>query len=327
MNADIPATMSRPIAALLSDWLDPADRRSEGVTIPTFWVTLALSLLVHFAALWALLPKLHFLAPGPEAGESRGPLVVQLALPPAPPRATPPPSPPQAAPTPPRPPRAHPAPARPAPPAPTVAMNRQTPAPVTVPGPTPAPPPVAAPQPTPPPVAAPAPQQPPAAGDFASFLEARRRERGESGAPPPLPGVPTPQPVEDDAARTNRIVAANLETQRRQVFGYDPNRGGGMFQIVRLDYDDAEFVFFGWNRDIRRNTKTYIDVRKGSNPDIRIAVVRKMIGIIRDYEQGDFLWESRRLNRNVTLSARARDNAGLEDFLMQEFFYEARSPQ
>jgi hypothetical protein len=29
----------------------------------------------------------------------------------------------------------------------------------------------------------------------------------------------------------------------------------------------------------------------------------------------------------VTLSARARDNAGLEDFLMTEFFGDRRSPQ
>jgi hypothetical protein len=51
-----------------------------------------------------------------------------------------------------------------------------------------------------------------------------------------------------------------------------------------------------------------------------------MISIIRDYEQGDFVWESQRLGRNVTLSARTRDTAGLEDFLLQEFFPEWRRP-
>ena len=50
-----------------------------------------------------------------------------------------------------------------------------------------------------------------------------------------------------------------------------------------------------------------------------------MIEIIGDYEKGDFIWESHRLGRNVTLSARQRDTAGLEDFLMQDFF-EDRSP-
>ncbi len=87
-----------------------------------------------------------------------------------------------------------------------------------------------------------------------------------------------------------------------------------------MTYDDAEFVFFGWNRDIRRNTAQLIEVRRGNNRDIRIAVVRKIIAIIREYEQEEFLWESKRLGRNLTLSARAKDNAGLEDFMMREFF-------
>jgi hypothetical protein len=125
---------------------------------------------------------------------------------------------------------------------------------------------------------------------------------------------------EDDKARSNRIAAANLATQRQLTFGYDPSHGGGVFQLVRVGYMDAEFLFFGWNKDIRRNTKQLIEVPKGNNADTRIAVVRRMISIIREYEQEDFLWESQRLRRNITLSARARDNAGLEEFMMLEFF-------
>jgi hypothetical protein len=45
-----------------------------------------------------------------------------------------------------------------------------------------------------------------------------------------------------------------------------------------------------------------------------------MIAIIREQESEDFIWESKRLGRNVLLSARARDTRGLEDFLMREFF-------
>jgi hypothetical protein len=94
-----------------------------------------------------------------------------------------------------------------------------------------------------------------------------------------------------------------------------------------MGFDDAEFVFYGWNKEIRRNTAQQIEVRKGSNSDIRIAVVRRMIAIIREYEQGDFLWQSRRLDRSLTLSARLRDNAGLEDFMMREFFDDPRLPR
>jgi hypothetical protein len=45
-----------------------------------------------------------------------------------------------------------------------------------------------------------------------------------------------------------------------------------------------------------------------------------MIAIIRENESGDFVWQSKRLGRDVTLSARPGDNAGLEDFLMRDMF-------
>ena len=176
-------------------------------------------------------------------------------------------------------------------------------------------------------VTAPAPARPPADGDLTSYIEARRRARAQSAPDASAQSVANAQPVEDDKARSNRIVAANLGTQRAQTFGYDPTQGGGVFQIVRMGYDNAEFTFFGWNKEIRRNTKQQIEVRKGNNSDIRIAVVRKMISIIRDYEQEDFLWESHRLRRSLMLSARARDNAGLEEFMMREFFVDPRVPQ
>ena len=117
----------------------------------------------------------------------------------------------------------------------------------------------------------------------------------------------------------------NLGSDRRANFGADPRRGGGVFTVQRVGYDYAEFLFFGWNKDIKRNTAQVIEVRKGAHSDIRLAVVRRMIVIIREHEQGDFVWESPRLGRNLTLSARARDTAGLEDFLLREFFEEYRN--
>jgi hypothetical protein len=67
-----------------------------------------------------------------------------------------------------------------------------------------------------------------------------------------------------------------------------------------------------------------IEVRRGDNPTTELAVVRKMIAIIREHEKEDFTWESSRLRRDVRLSARLSDNAGLEEFMMQEFFSGAR---
>lgn len=165
----------------------------------------------------------------------------------------------------------------------------------------------------------------PPAGDLASYIEARQRARGAapSSATAP-PRESNPSAVEDDDARTKRIVAANLGLGNTQ--GGEEAHGGGIFQIKRIGYSDAEFMFFGWHQGMRHKLNQLVEVRKGNNSDIRIAVVRKIIAIIREYESGDFRWESRRLDREITLSARPGDNAGLEEFMMKEFFDPARQP-
>lgn len=294
----------------MNDWPDAPRNRRDGVTIPTIWVAVALSLLVHVAALWQLWPHLRLLPlTKSEVGDASGPLTVHLTPLPGPVAIPEPLLAPQSRPSPAlkaRPPKA----ARPRPAAPVIALNRRAPD-----------------TPAPPPVIAPAVPPAPVAGDMASYIEARRRARGETAPVASAGRASNAPPAEDDNARSNRIAAANLASQSPMTFGYDPSQGGGMFQIERMDYDDAEFLFFGWNKEIRRKTKQLIAVRKGNNSDIRIAVVRKMIAIIREHEQGDFLWESQRLGRDVTLSARARDNAGLEEFMMNEFFPGSRRPQ
>ena len=60
-----------------------------------------------------------------------------------------------------------------------------------------------------------------------------------------------------------------------------------------------------------------IEVRRGSNPTIQIAVVRRMISIIREYVKEDFTWESQRLKRDVAALRPPRRQRGLEDFMMQ----------
>lgn len=99
-----------------------------------------------------------------------------------------------------------------------------------------------------------------------------------------------------------------------------------MFQITELEPDSAQFYFFGLDKDIGRNAKQRIEVRRGNNSNIRIAVVRRMIAIIRENSSGDFFWVSQRLGRQVRLSARPDDNASLEDFIMRDIFPDARLP-
>lgn len=178
-------------------------------------------------------------------------------------------------------------------------------------------------EPAPEPRASPAPATVLALGDFYTDLENRRRARLEALDPAPASPAPSPLPPEDERARHNRLVAANLGLDRAPTFGREPV-GGGIFQLQRVGPDYAEFVFFGWNKDIRRRSKQTFEVARGDHPDIQVAVVRRVIGIIRDYESGDFVWVSERLGRNITLSARPDAAAGLEDFMLQEFFGDAR---
>jgi outer membrane biosynthesis protein TonB len=275
-------------------------------------VAIGLSLAIHGAVLWEWLPDLRPLAI--DLGQSPkgdAPLTAQLVTKPREPLADPAIVAPQQPPPAPAPRAAAPLPK----PRPPVLLAERTPAPPMI---SPEVPAVPVPIPEPPPAepVAPTPATPPVTEthpDLSSYIAAKRRARGE-----PESGLPSPADTEN--ARRNQIVAANLASINTPTFGAEQRNSGGMFQITQLNADSAEFTFFGWNKDIKRRASQRIDVRRGDNGDIRIAVIRKMIAIIREYEQEDFTWRSNRLGRDVTLSARARDNEGLEQFMMREFF-------
>jgi hypothetical protein len=276
-------------------WLDKPRDQHEFVKVRTLWVTALLSLLVHVVALSVVLERTRLLAPLDE-GLKQGPeqLQVRLTAPPTPVPIPPAPELPREVVALPKPARA-PRPTAPKEPPPMVALTapaRPVPVPVL---------------PTPP---TPATPRPPAEGDLWSYMQARRRERGESEAPA----------IDAPKAQPNASLAANLPAAATSVATPDPNRGGGIFEIKRMDYDDAAFLFFGWNAEMGRKTPQLIEVRKGNNADMQIAVVRKMISIIREYSKEDFVWRSH--NRDITLSARLSDNAALESFLMHDFFDE-----
>jgi hypothetical protein len=236
--------------------------------------------------------------------DRRAPLVVELgrqASPSAPPpRAAPqaPAAPPTSAPPPPaRPPVAkRPAPRKPAPPRVAEAPRPTLPK-----------------NPAPPASAPPASASPQAPSDMSDMVAAARARRRAAGIPAPEEGT-APAPQADDAAR------ANVARSVAQARGDAGAGAGGIFQITHLGVREAEFLFRGWDRTRRAGTRQRVQVDAGPNGNVEDAIVRKMIEIIRQHESGDFSWESRRLGRVVMLSARAQDNAGLEDFLKKEFF-------
>jgi hypothetical protein len=294
-------------------WFDDPPRRTDVVTIPLFWIAIVLSLLVHLVAFWLFaMRKPLELMPGEVESEISVPMSVRLAqsrpATPPPTAALPTPatpSPPAAAPPPPAAPRV-PRPVRPRPPS-VIASIPSVPSEERVPM---APAPIA---PTPPTQPARPPE--PMPGDLASYIEAQRRARGEA------PSVASADPDADREARRDRAIAANLASANDSPTYYgEPKNSGGIFEIKFIGYDYADFTFYGWIKEIRRRAPQQIEVRLGNNENIQIAIVRKMIDIIRQYEQGDFTWRSDRLGHDVTLSARPEDQAALEAFLMRDFF-------
>ncbi len=167
---------------------------------------------------------------------------------------------------------------------------------------------------------------------------------------PPVPPVPVPtDPAAPpsmlamvEAARARRRAAAESlhEQSGSQPSAQSPSsgdaatdsltrnlqsltgRGGtsGVFQILHKGHRSGQFAFRGWTTGARGNWKEVIDVDAGPQGDIELAMVRKMIELIRQHYQGNFNWESYRLGRVIVLSARVEDTAGLEAFLVHEFF-------
>jgi hypothetical protein len=306
--------------------MEVTPNRHDSIRISTIQLAIVLSLLLHALALWRVAPRLDFGPLGSRTGDSAdGPLVVQLTpeqprTPPAP--RLPAPSraqePQERAPAPPAT-QAPPAPKREAPPKP--AQRPASPPRIAVDRPAPTAP--AAPATPPPAPAAPAPSPPAPAstGDFAADMEARRRAREQRQQVASAEVISNAIKAEDEEERRKQIVANNLGLGQQPTYG-SPRQSGGLFTIERVNLNDAEFTFFGWNSDINRRSLQRIEVRRGDNATIEVAVVRRVIQIIRAQEPGDFRFISRRLGREITLSARERDNAGLEDFLMRELFPE-----
>ncbi len=273
--------------------------------ISRLWVAIAISILVHVAAMMGWWPKIfdtgkNAAEPGDMSKKMR------VLLPPLPqqPPVAPGPS-------------ATIAPPKPVPPPALAPAARKQPAPPVITRQAPAAPTIAAVPPT-----QPVPAAPPVEGDLASMIAARRRARGE-----PAQAETPPAPTDDDTARRDRAVAANMATIRAPTLGNDPRRSGGVFEIRRIGAFDAEFVFFGWNKDVNRRMSQVIEVKLGNHGDIRLAIVRRMIALIREHEKEDFSWQSLRLGRVVILSARQADTPGLEEFFMREFFDNGRAPK
>lgn len=153
--------------------------------------------------------------------------------------------------------------------------------------------------------------------DMQSFVDAQRARRRAAEGTSGRSQIPAPtaerEPSEDEIRAA--IVKRNLTVGT-----------SGIFQIMSIESRRAAFSFRGWTNDSSNARREYVEVEIGSNSSIELAMVRKMIELIRRYYTGNFNWESQRLDRTVTLSARIEDNEGLEAFMLKEFFGEPQRP-
>lgn len=168
-----------------------------------------------------------------------------------------------------------------------------------------------------PPTPAATPRQEPPPMDFASMLEARRQARAQQEAAYSQQNA-TARAGEREMTAAERADAAF----KRNTSGLGSVGDGtsGIFQIRSKGTRYGVFSFRGWTNDRSNSKYQMIEVDAGIGGDVELAMVRRMIELIRTHYQTDFNWESHRLGRVVVLSARPGDTAGLEAFLMREFF-------
>ena len=158
-----------------------------------------------------------------------------------------------------------------------------------------------------------APPEPPAdaptdLSEYINQAKARRRAEGLFDTPDSAPAPATKQPSADEVRMAN--IRRNLQAPGTS----------GIFQIMRIGPRTAEFTFRAWTTGQSNPKLQTIQVQAGPDGSIELAIIRRMIQLIREHYKEDFNWESHRLHRVVVLSAREKDTAGLEEFLMREFF-------
>ncbi len=139
------------------------------------------------------------------------------------------------------------------------------------------------------------------------------------------------QAAEEQAAQENAAAAAAggepTATQRimnniSRATGAAKGEGtGGVFEVhFPLGVREGTFKFNGWHPGSGAMPPQTYTVDAGEGGNVQLAIVRKVIEVIRKYKKGDFEFESQRLGHPVTMSARPADNTSLEVFLMEELF-------
>ena len=124
---------------------------------------------------------------------------------------------------------------------------------------------------------------------------------------------PSEQPAEEsEATRGNRNALANIAAANGRSQGDDRNDTGGMFTVTEQDLQQRRPEVPRLEPELQAALAAAGDGGAGQRAATsRRPIVKKMIEMIRKEKTGDFDWDSHRLQRVVTMSARPQDTAEL----------------
>ena len=151
--------------------------------------------------------------------------------------------------------------------------------------------------------------------DMLAMINARRAQREQAEA-----AMVRQEQARSAAHPGSSDPTATINRNLQGLSSASDDGTGGVFQILRKGTRSGEFAFNGWRPDTHRRWREVIEVDAGPGGDIELAMVRRMIQLIRGHYTGDFIWRSHRLDKSIVMSARPEHGPELEDFLMREFF-------
>ena len=151
--------------------------------------------------------------------------------------------------------------------------------------------------------------------DMLAMIDARRAERQQADQ-----AMRQAQQAREAAMPGSSDPTAVINRNLQGLSSSSNDGTGGVFQVLSKGTRYGEFAFNGWRPDTQRRWREVIEVDAGPGGDIELAIVRRMIELIRGHYTGDFTWNSHRLGKSLVMSARPEDAPQLEEFLMREFF-------
>jgi type IV secretory pathway VirB10-like protein len=126
------------------------------------------------------------------------------------------------------------------------------------------------------------------------------------------------QQAQGNRGRSSQEIAE--ENIRRAMDRANGKNGeGGLFTIINKGVRTATFSFRGWEVRVGSNRQVY-EVDAGLGGNVELAIVKKMMEVIRTRFKKQAPWESNRLGRVIMISMAPEDSEETERFLMKEMF-------